>query len=191
MQLIRWHYARADHNHDFITIDCKQAAGQRSKCFGALIANDSTAAATHRPTTVRQGCRKPVACRGIMPPMSINDIDSLDSLRRHIRDFAQARAWERYHTPKNLVMALSVEAAELLEPFQWLTAEQSLQLSAEQHEAVRQEIADVLIYLTRLADVLGIDLLDAAADKLAINARKYPVDRAHGNALKYSDHSDD
>lgn len=110
-------------------------------------------------------------------------------MRQRIRDFAVARAWERYHTPKNLVMALSVEAAELLEPFQWLTAEQSLQLSAEQHEAVRQEIADVLIYLTRLADVLDIDLLDAAADKLAINAGKYPVDRAHGNANKYSDHS--
>jgi len=120
-----------------------------------------------------------------MPAMSDYDIDSLDALRQRIRDFAAARAWERYHTPKNLVMALSVEAAELLEPFQWLTAEQSLQLSAEQHEAVRQEIADVLIYLTRLADVLDIDLLDAAAAKLAINARKYPVDRAHGNATKY------
>jgi len=126
-----------------------------------------------------------------MPPMNIHDIDSLDTLRQRIRDFAQAREWERYHTPKNLVMARSVEAAELLEPFQWLTAEQSLQLSAEQHEAVRQEIADVLIYLTRLADVLGIDLLDAAADKLAINARKYPVDKAHGNANKYLDFSDD
>jgi dCTP diphosphatase len=124
-----------------------------------------------------------------MPPMSNHDIDSLDALRQQLRDFATARAWEPYHTPKNLAMALSVEAAELLEPFQWLTAEQSLQLSAEQHEAVRQEIADVLIYLTRLADVLGIDLLDAAADKLAINARKYPVDRAHGNANKYSDPS--
>jgi dCTP diphosphatase len=121
-----------------------------------------------------------------MPPMSDHDIDSLDALRQRIRDFAAARAWERYHTPKNLVMALSVEAAELLEPFQWLTAEQSLQLSAEQHESVRQEIADVLIYLTRLADVLDIDLLEAAAAKLAINAHKYPVDRAHGNATKYS-----
>jgi dCTP diphosphatase len=121
-----------------------------------------------------------------MPPMNTHEIDSLNALRRRIRDFAEARAWERYHTPKNLAMALSVEAAELLEPFQWLTAEQSLQLSAEQHEAVRQEIADVLIYLTRLADVLDIDLLEAAADKLAINARKYPVDRAHGNANKYS-----
>lgn len=123
-----------------------------------------------------------------MPPMSLHEIDSLDTLRRRIREFALARAWERYHTPKNLVMALSVEAAELLEPFQWLTAEQSQNLSAEQHEAVRQEIADVLIYLTRLADLLDIDLLDAAADKLAINARKYPVDRAHGNALKYTAH---
>lgn len=124
-------------------------------------------------------------------------IDSLDTLRQRIREFALARAWERYHTPKNLVMALSVEAAELLEPFQWLTAEQSCQLDAGQHEAVRQEIADVLIYLTRLADILEIDLLEAAADKLAINARKYPVDRAYGNALKSSanppnqDHSND
>lgn len=118
-------------------------------------------------------------------------IDSLDTLRKQIRAFAEARAWERFHTPKNLAMALSVEAAELLEPFQWLTAEQSQHLGAEQHEAVRQEIADVLIYLTRLADVLDIDLLDAAADKLAINARKYPVEQAHGNALKYSEFSND
>ncbi len=119
-----------------------------------------------------------------MQSMTAPAIDSLDTLRQHLRDFAHARDWERYHTPKNLVMALSVEAAELLEPFQWLTAEQSLQLSAEQHEAVRQEIADVLIYLTRLADLLGIDLLAAAADKLVINARKYPVDMAHGDTLK-------
>ncbi|MDO9468944.1 MAG: nucleotide pyrophosphohydrolase [Thiobacillus sp.] len=119
--------------------------------------------------------------------MSLHAIDSLDTLRQRIRAFAEARAWERYHTPKNLVMALSVEAAELLEPFQWLTPEQSLQLSAAQREAVRQEIADVLIYLTRLADLLDIDLLEAAADKLAINARKYPVDKAHGNAHKYTD----
>ena len=116
--------------------------------------------------------------------MNPHAIHSLDTLRRRIREFAEARAWERYHSPKNLAMALSVEAAELLEPFQWLTPEQSRQLSAEQHEAVRQEIADVLIYLTRLADVLDIDLLDAAADKLALNARKYPVEKAHGNALK-------
>src|SRR5690348_9982628 len=99
-------------------------------------------------SVARQRCRKSVARRAIMPTMSTHEIDSLDTLRQHIRNFALARAWERYHTPKNLAMALSVEAAELLEPFQWLTAEQSGQLSPEQHEAVRQEIADVLIYLT-------------------------------------------
>lgn len=119
--------------------------------------------------------------------MNAARIDTLDTLRRRIRAFAEARAWTDYHTPKNLVMALTVEAAELQEPFQWLTPEQSLALDPDQHEAVRQEIADVLIYLTRLADLLGIDLLDAAADKLEINARKYPVDKARGNALKYSD----
>lgn len=123
--------------------------------------------------------------------MSPHEIDSLDTLRLRIREFARARDWERFHTPKNLVMALSVEASELLEPFQWLTAEQSQQLAPEQHEAVRQEIADVLIYLTRLADLLEIDLLDAAADKLALNARKYPVERSHGNATKYSDFKND
>ncbi|MFN3715342.1 MAG: nucleotide pyrophosphohydrolase [Thiobacillus sp.] len=119
--------------------------------------------------------------------MNAARIDSLDTLRRRIRAFAEARAWTDYHTPKNLVMALTVEAAELQEPFQWLTPEQSLNLDAGQREAVRQEIADVLIYLTRLADLLDIDLLDAAADKLDINARKYPVEKARGNALKYSD----
>jgi len=123
--------------------------------------------------------------------MNPHPIDSLDTLRQRVREFAEARAWQRYHTPKNLVMALSVEAAELAEPFQWLTPEQSQTLSAEQHEAVRQEIADVLIYLTRLADLLDIDLLEAAADKLALNARKYPVEKSHGNALKYSDFSHD
>ena len=126
-----------------------------------------------------------------MRPMNPHAIDSLDTLRLRIRDFAQARAWDSYHTPKNLAMALSVEAAELLEPFQWLTPEQSQHLSGPQHEAVRQEIADVLIYLTRLADVLDIDLLDAATDKLAINAQKYPIDKAHGIALKYSDFKHD
>jgi NTP pyrophosphatase (non-canonical NTP hydrolase) len=123
--------------------------------------------------------------------MKPHTIDSLDTLRQRVREFAEARAWERYHTPKNLVMALSVEAAELLEPFQWLTPEQSRQLNAEQHEAVRQEIADVLIYLTRLADVLDIDLMEAATDKLAINARKYPVEKAHGNALKSTEFTND
>ncbi len=122
-----------------------------------------------------------------MLAMNAPAVASLATLRLRIREFAEARAWERYHTPKNLAMALAVEAAELLEPFQWLTPEQSQALNADQREAVRQEIADVLIYLTRLADLLDIDLLDAAASKLEINARKYPVEKAHGNALKYSE----
>ncbi|HMM46949.1 MAG TPA: nucleotide pyrophosphohydrolase [Thiobacillaceae bacterium] len=123
--------------------------------------------------------------------MANNEIDNLDALRRRILEFVEARGWERYHTPKNLAAALAVEAAELLEPFQWLTDEQSLQLGTARREAVRQEIADVLIYLVRLADLLEIDLLDAASDKLAINAFKYPVDKAHGNALKYSEFQND
>lgn len=122
-----------------------------------------------------------------MWPMTLAHPDTLNALRQRIRDFAEARAWTDYHTPKNLAMALVVEAAELQEPFQWLTPEQSLALNAEQREAVRQEMADVLIYLTRLADVLDIDLIEAAAHKLEINARKYPVEKARGNALKYTD----
>ena len=111
---------------------------------------------------------------------------TLDTLKLRIREFAHAREWERYHTPKNLAMAMIVEAAELVEQFQWLTPEESATLSAEKHEAVRQEVADVLIYLIRLADILDIDLLDAATAKIEINARKYPVDKARGHANKYS-----
>lgn len=100
---------------------------------------------------------------------------SLEVLRDELRQFARVRDWEAFHTPKNLAMALIVEAAELVEQFQWLTPEQSQDLSPEKLEAVRQECADILIYLTRFADILGIDLLDAAKDKLVINAAKYPA----------------
>lgn len=124
------------------------------------------------------------------PPMhQTKAIDSLETLRHRIRDFALARQWERYHTPKNLAMALIVEAAELVERFQWLSPEESAALDPARREQVRQEIADVLIYLTRLADLLDIDLLDAAADKLELNARKYPVEQARGNAAKYNEFS--
>jgi dCTP diphosphatase len=113
---------------------------------------------------------------------------TLASLRADLRRFAAARDWEQFHTPKNLAAALAVEAAELLEHFQWLTPEQSARLGARSKRAVADEIADVLLYLTRLADVLDIDLLAAAQRKMQINARKYPVARAKGNALKYSEH---
>lgn len=106
---------------------------------------------------------------------------NLDDLKLALREFARERDWEQFHTPKNLAMALIVETAELVEHFQWLTPEQSLQLDAEKREEVRQELADNLIYLTRLADILGIDLVDAAFAKIAINAAKYPAERAKGN----------
>jgi NTP pyrophosphatase (non-canonical NTP hydrolase) len=112
---------------------------------------------------------------------------TLDDLRDALRRFAAARDWEQFHTPKNLAMALAVEAAELLEEFQWLTPAQSARLDARARRKVADEIADVLLYLTRLADVLDIDAIGAARRKMRINARKYPVRRAKGNARKYSE----
>lgn len=99
---------------------------------------------------------------------------SLAELAVALRRFADERQWERFHTPKNLASALIVEAAELLEHFQWLTQEQSSNLDETTKEEVALEIADVLIYLTRLADQLGIDMLQAATDKMRLNAKKYP-----------------
>lgn len=112
---------------------------------------------------------------------------TLDDLRIALRRFAAARDWEQFHTPKNLAMALTVEAAELLEQFQWLTPAQSLRLDARRKRAVEDEIADVLLYLTRLADVLDIDAAAAARRKIRVNARKYPVRHAKGNARKYTE----
>ena len=112
---------------------------------------------------------------------------TLSGLSDELRRFAAARDWQQFHTPKNLAMALSVEAAELLEHFQWLTPAQSARLEARRRRAVESEIADVLLYLTRLADVLGIDAIAAARRKIRVNARKYPVRRAKGNARKYNE----
>lgn len=111
---------------------------------------------------------------------------TLAALRRQLRQFAAAREWEQFHTPKNLAMALSVEAAELLECFQWLTPEQSARPGDAERRAIEEEMADVLLYLLRLSDVLGVDLPRAAQRKMAVNARKYPVALARGNARKYS-----
>lgn len=116
--------------------------------------------------------------------MSFN---SLSELAAAVRQFGHERDWQRYHTPKNLAAALIVEAAELLEPFQWLTPEESLALPAHKREAVKQEMADVLIYLVSLANLLEVDLLRAAEEKLALNARKYPVEKAKGNCAKYDE----
>ncbi|HEY6898849.1 MAG TPA: nucleotide pyrophosphohydrolase [Rhodocyclaceae bacterium] len=101
--------------------------------------------------------------------------DDLNQLRDALRAFCDARDWHRYHTPKNLSMAMIVEAAELVEHFQWATPEESLNLPADKLAEVRDEVADTFIYLVELADVLGIDLLDAARDKIVKNAVKYPA----------------
>ncbi|MBV6476237.1 MAG: nucleotide pyrophosphohydrolase [Rhodocyclaceae bacterium] len=113
--------------------------------------------------------------------------DPLIELRDRLRVFTQEREWDRYHTPKNLAMALIVEAAELAEHFQWLTAEESQSPQDGKREKVRDELADVLIYLVELADALGVDLAAAAHDKIAKNALKYPVEKARGNAKKYDE----
>lgn len=111
--------------------------------------------------------------------------DALIELRDVLRCFAAEREWDVFHTPKNLAMALAGEAGEVIEHFQWLTAEQSASLPPDTREAVAHELADVLLYLVRLADKLDIDLADAARRKMAINAKRYPVERARGSALKY------
>ena len=118
---------------------------------------------------------------------SAQDSDALAGLREKLRRFAIERDWDQYHSPKNLAAALCVEAAELLEHFQWLTDDESKSLPSEQLAKVREEIADVLLYLVRLADKLNVDLLDAAANKIAVNARRYPIDKARGNNRKYTD----
>ena len=112
---------------------------------------------------------------------------SLEHLAECLRDFAQERNWEQFHSPKNLAMALSVEAAELLEHFQWMTEDESAKPTPEKLQQILEEIGDVLIYLTRIADRLGIDPLNAAYKKLEINHRKYPAEKARGSAKKYTE----
>ncbi len=115
----------------------------------------------------------------------MNGTDDLHEIRDRLRAFAAERDWERFHTPKNLAMALAGETGEVLEHFQWLTPEQSRSLDPRTHSEVAMELADVLCYLVRLADVLDIDLADATRRKLEINAERYPADKARGRADKY------
>ena len=110
----------------------------------------------------------------------------LNGIRDRLRTFATERHWESFHTPKNLASALIVEAAELLEPFQWLTQGNIDELGAEQYAAVRYEMADVFTYLVMLADKLDIDLIAATHEKIGLNAIKYPVEKVRGDARKYS-----
>lgn len=112
--------------------------------------------------------------------------DSLVELRQKIDDFVHERDWAQFHSPKNLAMAMIVEAAELVEHFQWDTIQESYDLSAEKRQEVAHELADTFVYLLRLAEVTGIDLIEAANDKIALNAIKYPVDKAKGSNAKYT-----
>lgn len=111
----------------------------------------------------------------------------MQELIERLRRFAKERDWEQFHSPKNLAMALSVEVAEIVEHFQWLTREESRNLGTEKRSAVRDEIADVMIFLAMLSDKLGIDPISAAKEKMALNAQKYPVDLSRGKADKYTE----
>ncbi len=113
--------------------------------------------------------------------------DSIDDLARALRDFAEERDWSQFHSPKNLASALIVEAGELLEPFQWLSEDESRSLPPEKRQAVADEMADVLLYLVQLSSALGVDLLAAARAKLQRNALRYPADRARGTSRKYDE----
>lgn len=110
----------------------------------------------------------------------------LVQLQQALRQFAAEREWDRFHSPKNLAMALASEAGELLEHFQWLTEAESAALAPASTEAVGEELADVFLYLLRLSDRLSIDLVSAARQKIRKNAEKYPIDKAKGNAKKYT-----
>jgi len=114
--------------------------------------------------------------------------DSLENLKTRLRKFAKERDWDQFHSPKNLSMALIAEAAELIEHFQWLTQEQSSNLPADKVEPVEQELADILLYLVRISDKLGIDLIEAANKKVEVNKQKYPVSEVKGSAKKYSEY---
>lgn len=116
------------------------------------------------------------------------DQSDLLILRDKLRAFAEARDWDQFHSPKNLSMALMVEAAELLEHFQWLTEVQSAKLPSGDLQAIGEELADIMLYLVRLSDKLDIDLHEAALLKLEKNAAKYPAEQVRGSAKKYSDY---
>lgn len=114
----------------------------------------------------------------------------LTEMRDLLREFVRERDWSRFHTPKNLAAALSVEASELLEPFTWLASGDQSELDETKLRAIRHEMADVLAYLVMLADALDVDLYRALVEKMALNREKYPAERVKGDARKYTDYSD-
>jgi dCTP diphosphatase len=121
-------------------------------------------------------------------PESAPSVAPLTALADRLRQFAVERDWQQFHSPKNLAMALVGEAGELAAEFQWLTEAQSKAPDSAQLTRMRSECADVLNYLVRLADTLGIDLIAAANDKIDDNARRYPVDKVRGSSKKYTEY---
>lgn len=111
----------------------------------------------------------------------------MKELTQKLREFAAKRDWEQFHSPKNLSMALSVEVGEIVEHFQWLTEEESYQLSSSKLEKIKEEVGDVVIYLVMLAGKLGIDPIQAAKDKIEKNRKNYPANIARGTAKKYKE----
>lgn len=114
--------------------------------------------------------------------------DSLTELKQTLQNFVDERDWAQFHSPKNLAMAMIVEAAELVEHFQWNTEAESYALSDEKREQVGQELADTFVYLLRISQVLNIDLIEAANKKIILNGQKYPADKARGKNNKYTDY---
>lgn len=112
--------------------------------------------------------------------------DSLDALRARVNAFVTERDWAQFHSPKNLAVAMIVEAGEVVEHFQWMTEDESRNLDAETKVQVGQELSDTLVYLLRIAEVCGIDLIEAANKKIDLNAQKYPADKCKGSNAKYS-----
>lgn len=119
--------------------------------------------------------------------MATQNIDSIAALQGELRRFADERDWNQFHSPKNITMALIAEAGELIEQFQWLSQEESRSLGRDKQSAVAAEMADVFIYLARLADLLDVDLLSAASRKIQENREKYPANLARGRSDKYTD----
>ena len=115
-------------------------------------------------------------------------MNDLEELRIRISNFASERDWDQFHSPKNLSMALIVEAGELVEHFQWLKQSESRELPKEKLKAVEEELADILVYLVRIADQLDIDLINAANRKIKSNEAKYPADRVRGSSKKYTEY---
>ena len=113
-------------------------------------------------------------------------MNDLEALRDRLRTFAQERDWDQFHSPKNLSMALMAEVGELMEHFMWLTEEQSYNLPPDKQGEVEQELADIMIYLTRLAEKLEVDLFSAALKKMDLNETKYPAERVRGNPLPHA-----